>query len=183
MTIGERIKQIRKSNGLTLEKFGEKIRITAQSVSKLEKGFNNPSDQTVSLICREFGVSERWLLTGDGPAKEPPPEDYLAALAREYEIGQEGERFLRLFMTLDPPMRNLTLAYLVRVGRELRGEPPEEEETPSREQEAEQSAPQDAPPSKEAEAADLAAKVYAETLQGGEKASESGPPEAGVGIA
>ena len=73
MTIGERIKEVRKSNNLTLEKFGAAIQIKAQSVSLIEKGINNPSKQTITLICREFGIREEWLRDGKGDMREPEP--------------------------------------------------------------------------------------------------------------
>ena len=65
-TIGTRIKEIRKGAGLTLEKFGAKIGITAASLSTIENGKSNPSGQTVLMICREFNVNEDWLRDGTG---------------------------------------------------------------------------------------------------------------------
>lgn len=64
--INQRIKEVRKAEGLTLEKFGQRIGITATSCSLLEKGKNNPSNQTIVAICREFGVSKQWLVEGVG---------------------------------------------------------------------------------------------------------------------
>ena len=64
--MNERIKQIRKEAGLTLEKFGKRIGITAASCSTIESGKSNPSTQTIRSICREFGVNENWLRTGEG---------------------------------------------------------------------------------------------------------------------
>lgn len=64
--MNERIKQIRKEAGLTLEKFGKRIGITAASCSTIESGKSNPSTQTIRSICREFGVNETWLRTGTG---------------------------------------------------------------------------------------------------------------------
>lgn len=64
--MNERIKIVRKNEGLTLEKFGERIGITASSCSTIENGKTNPSDQTIRSICREFNVSETWLRTGEG---------------------------------------------------------------------------------------------------------------------
>lgn len=37
MTVNERIKEIRKSNGLTMDKFGECIGVTKAAISKIEK--------------------------------------------------------------------------------------------------------------------------------------------------
>ena len=73
MTIGERIRDVRKSNGLTLEKFGERIGITASSMSTIESGKSNPSDQTILSIVREFKVDGNWLKTGEGDPKKPVP--------------------------------------------------------------------------------------------------------------
>ena len=64
--MNKRIKMVRKSKGLTLEKFGERIGITASACSTIENGKNNASDQTIRSICREFYVSEHWLRTGEG---------------------------------------------------------------------------------------------------------------------
>ncbi len=62
----ERIKKIRTKYQLNQEDFGKKIGIGKTSVSKLESGENNPSEQTILLICKEFGVNEIWLRTGEG---------------------------------------------------------------------------------------------------------------------
>lgn len=66
MTQGERVKQARKSLGLTLEQFGEKVGVTKQTVSRIENGINNLTEQMIKSICREFGVDYIWLTTGEG---------------------------------------------------------------------------------------------------------------------
>lgn len=64
--MNKRIKMVRKNANLTLEKFGERIGITASACSTIENGKNGASDQTIRSICREFNVSETWLRTGEG---------------------------------------------------------------------------------------------------------------------
>ena len=61
-----RIKKIRNHNRMSQEAFGKRIGIGKTSVSKLESGENSPSEQTVMLICKEFGINEIWLRTGEG---------------------------------------------------------------------------------------------------------------------
>lgn len=75
MTVNERIREVRKSHNLTMDKFGERIKISKVSVSRIESGINNPSDQTLSLICREFNICEEWLLNGTGPMHPEIDED------------------------------------------------------------------------------------------------------------
>lgn len=64
--MNERISQVRKNAGLTQEKFAARIGLTRNFVWMIEKGERIPSDRTIADICREFGVSETWLRTGQG---------------------------------------------------------------------------------------------------------------------
>lgn len=68
MPIGERIREVRLSQPekMSVEKFAERLGITKGSVSLIENGKNQPSDQTIRSVCREFNVNETWLRTGDG---------------------------------------------------------------------------------------------------------------------
>lgn len=66
MTIGERVKTLRKELGLTLEKFANPIGIHRGSLSAIENDKSGVSDRTLLAICREYGVSEEWLRDGDG---------------------------------------------------------------------------------------------------------------------
>jgi len=64
--LNNRIKEVRKKIGLSQEEFGKRLMVTKTSISKIEAGINNPSDQTIKLICSEFNVNEDWLRTGIG---------------------------------------------------------------------------------------------------------------------
>lgn len=66
MTIGERVKTLRKELGLTLEKFANPIGIHRGSLSAIENDKSGVSDRTLLAICREYGVSEEWLRDGVG---------------------------------------------------------------------------------------------------------------------
>ena len=66
MTQGERVKSVRKKLELTLEKFGERLGVTKTAISRIEKGDRGLTEQMFKSICREFGVNEVWLRTGEG---------------------------------------------------------------------------------------------------------------------
>lgn len=61
-----RIKQIRKKEGLSQTKFGERLGVTLSAVQKWEMGHNQPDAASVKLICEKFHINETWLRTGDG---------------------------------------------------------------------------------------------------------------------
>lgn len=67
MTENERIKEIRTALNLTLEKFGQKLGVTKTTISRLEKGERNLTDQMFKAICREYNVEPLWLMEGIGP--------------------------------------------------------------------------------------------------------------------
>lgn len=66
LTCGERVKKIRKTLSLTLEKFGNSLGVTKTAISNIENSNRNVTDQMSKLICREFKVNEDWLKTGEG---------------------------------------------------------------------------------------------------------------------
>ena len=61
-----RIREIRNALSLSQTAFGNAIGITGSAVCTYENGSRYPSDAVILSICREFGVSETWLRTGEG---------------------------------------------------------------------------------------------------------------------
>ena len=64
--MNERIKQIRTSLNLTLEKFGERLGVTKTAISNIEKGNRSVTEQMFKSVCREYNVNPQWLATGEG---------------------------------------------------------------------------------------------------------------------
>lgn len=111
----ERIREVREHFGLSMEKFGARIGIGKTSISLLESGKNNPSVQTVALICREFGVNEHWLRTGEGEMFDQTRETVLDRLAAEYSLDKEQVSVIENFLDLSPQERTAFLAYMRKV--------------------------------------------------------------------
>lgn len=82
MTQGERIKDVRNSLGLTLEKFGEKLGVTKTAISRLEKGERSLTEQMTKSICREFSVDYMWLTTGVGEMFVESDDDFFERIDR-----------------------------------------------------------------------------------------------------
>lgn len=66
MTQGERVRKIRKKQGLTLEEFGKRLGVTKVAISNIENGNRNLTEQMLKSICREFNVSDKYLRSGLG---------------------------------------------------------------------------------------------------------------------
>lgn len=78
-----RIKEIRKTTGLSQAAFGEAVGVSFSAEQKWELGISVPSDAAIMNICRKFNVNEAWLRTGEGEMKAPVSrEQEMAALVR-----------------------------------------------------------------------------------------------------
>lgn len=82
--MNERVKELRKALGLTLDKFGARLGVGKTAISKIEKGENNLTDQMFLSICREYNVNPGWLETGNGPMfrEDPEENDYMIAASK-----------------------------------------------------------------------------------------------------
>lgn len=77
-----RINEVVKQSGLTKTAFGQRINISQGMASKLCSGDAKPSDRTIADICREFGVNEVWLRTGEGePFREETESEQIMRFA------------------------------------------------------------------------------------------------------
>ena len=76
----ERIKQVRQMSNMTQLQFAEKIGLSRNYVAMIEIGQREPSDRTISDICRIFNIQEEWLRYGLDPMK--------AAKSKEEEIAE-----------------------------------------------------------------------------------------------
>lgn len=98
MTQGERIREVRKTLGLTLEKFGEKIGMKKNSVSQLENGKNSVTEQVIKSICREYNVDYMWLTTGEGEMFIDTDDDFIERIDRIMAGEDDARKNLFKFM-------------------------------------------------------------------------------------
>ena len=51
---------------MTQQAFADRLNLKRNTVGSYEVNVVEPSDRTISDICREFNVNETWLRTGEG---------------------------------------------------------------------------------------------------------------------
>lgn len=98
--MNQRIKTIRKKENLSQEEFGKRLKITRASISKIEAGINNPSDQTIKLICSEFNVNEDWLRTGAGGEENMFVPADMVYLQNVGKLGSERNEFKKFYLNM-----------------------------------------------------------------------------------
>lgn len=70
-TFKERFLYVLDNSDCSKSKAAEKLNVSPAYISQLCSGVREPSDRTVSDICRIFGVNRVWLETGVGEPFQP----------------------------------------------------------------------------------------------------------------
>lgn len=111
MSLGERVKKVRKARDLTQQQFAERLGMKRNSIAQVEGG-RSTSDQTVFAICREFKVNEHWLRTGEGEMFIKPDTFSLDEYARERGATELDLAIAKVYFDLPPTVRADMLADL-----------------------------------------------------------------------
>ena len=93
----DRVKEIRKYFHLNQADFGAKVGVKGNTIGNYEIGLRSPSDAVIFSICREFGVNEGWLRTGEGEMLIPKTRNaQLATFFADVLDADDGD-FIRSF--------------------------------------------------------------------------------------
>lgn len=89
-----RIKQVRENIKLSQTDFGKRLGLGRSYISAIELGQRTIKDRLIYEICREFGVSEKWLRTGEGdiyaPKAHPTKISKMLDLFNELDVTQQN---------------------------------------------------------------------------------------------
>lgn len=114
--MNERIKKILEELGLKRIDFANRLHISQPFASELCSGAKSPSERTISDICREFGVNESWLRTGEGEMFAAPTAasdkimDFAAEIARN-DDKEFRKRLVVMLADLEPEGLGTARAY------------------------------------------------------------------------
>lgn len=103
--INARITDVRSALGLSMRAFGERLGISSPSINAIEKGYNNPSNQTIKLICKEFDVNYLWLTEGKGEMFEAPGSR-LDDLAMQYDLNEIDLYLIKAYLDMSKDERS-----------------------------------------------------------------------------
>ena len=99
-TVASRISMIIEKYGLTKTAFAAKIGLSQPFVSQICAGTKEPSDRTISDICRQFKVSEEWLRNGTGEMQDALSEDEQLVEFMTDLMSESSDSFRRRFIAV-----------------------------------------------------------------------------------
>lgn len=113
MTVGERIKELRKNLlGISMETFGKKIGVAKNTISQWETGTNGISESMIRSICREYNVDYFWLSEGIGEPFRDFPKTLIDEIAVEYDLDDFEESMIVEFVKLKKEERAAIVKYV-----------------------------------------------------------------------
>ncbi len=75
MTIGERLRMIRKAKNLKLVEVGDIFDMTVQTISRYENNQRTPDNDFLEAFGKHFNLSGNWLLYGETPIYRKDAKD------------------------------------------------------------------------------------------------------------
>ena len=99
--MNKRIRELRKTLGLSQKDFAGQIGLKQNAISYMEKDGSTVTEQNIKTICAQFSVNEDWLRTGSG--------------AIFLEEDKKQKEFFDIFDGLYPPLQD----YLIKTAKDL----------------------------------------------------------------
>lgn len=113
--MNNRLKAARKELRLTQREFGARVGVQDTAISKLEKGENGLTDQMVIAVCREYGINETWLRTGDGEMFVVSENALIAQLSEQYNLDGLDQKILEGYITLPETHREVIKGFVRKI--------------------------------------------------------------------
>lgn len=103
----DRLKELRKQLGLTMEEFGSKLGVRKTTISSLENGVNNFTEQMILSICNVYNVNEQWLRNGTGDMFVEDTDSLVEKIISDYPLDKLSQTILKTYIELDPKKREI----------------------------------------------------------------------------
>lgn len=93
--LGNRLKALRCAKGMTQQELADKLEISPSAIGMYERGKRDPDHETLTALCRLFGVSTDYFLLEDA-GDAPPSNAELNEMITDFRdrlLSQEGLMF------------------------------------------------------------------------------------------
>lgn len=97
--INDRILELRKSLKLNQTDFGKRIGVSRGVINNIDLSLVPAKPLLIDQICKEFGVSQTWLETGEGDMFEPQTQDEELAQLFGDLLGDPDDTFKKRFIS------------------------------------------------------------------------------------
>lgn len=118
-SIDYRIKLLRKTLNLSMEKFGEKIGLTKASISKIESGITPLTEKNIKLICSIYNVDYFWLTEGTGEMFIEFPDVAIDMIVDDYKLDETDRILIETYLNGSADERKYLKSFLQTFAKNL----------------------------------------------------------------
>ena len=112
MSIGERVRLLRKELGLNQAQFAEKIGLKQAVIGLYENNQRGVADRIILLICEKYSVREEWLRDGIEPMFVESDSTIVSQLSSEYGLDAFEKVLIEGFLKMKPEERAVIKTYV-----------------------------------------------------------------------
>lgn len=105
MTIGQRVRQLRKELKLSQPAFGEKLGVSKDVIVNIELERAPIKELMIKMICKTFNVNPLWLEEGMGEMFLDVPDTILDDLAIEFDLSPTEKNIVTNYLRMSPEER------------------------------------------------------------------------------
>ncbi|MEG1107168.1 MAG: helix-turn-helix transcriptional regulator [Eubacterium sp.] len=110
-----KIKEIRKDNGLTQSDFGKSLGVSRFTIANIESNRAVPTDTFVQLLCIKYKINENWLRSGTGDKKPIENDVSISDLKEKYRLSPIDVKIIKGYLQLTPEQRKVFHVYFKNV--------------------------------------------------------------------
>lgn len=116
MTLQDRIKKVRKDNGLNQADFGKRLGLSESAICNYENGRREVSEQSLVSICREFNINYDWLKNEEGTEKPDEEIDVLIdTLKKTYNLSDLDIKIIQGYIALSDSEREAFRKFIQKI--------------------------------------------------------------------
>lgn len=110
--MNERLKLLRETLGISQEEFGRRIGSARNTIANYELGRRNPSNTTLTAICKEFHVNPLWLEGQNVDMFTHTPESVIDELAEDFKLDDLDKKIIEKYLELSDSQRAVIKEYI-----------------------------------------------------------------------
>lgn len=100
--MNKRLKEVRNLIGLSQTEFAERLFLSHDLISSMERGKRKITERTIEAICQEFDINKEWLVNGNG--------DIFKDCLKEIDVDEDVKELTRMIFLLDQEDREAILS-------------------------------------------------------------------------
>ena len=119
MSVGNRVKTVRKALGISQEKFGNQIGISKVAISDIENEKTSLTERNARSICREFNIDYFWLTEGTGEMFIEFPNVTIDMIVNDYKLDETDRILIETYLNASADERKYLKSFLQTFAKNL----------------------------------------------------------------